>query len=729
MRNKIGNLLCLYLLLPICLFAQYHSWDGRGISSSAKIRSLNIFVNIIYDVHPEYNTFTNNQYWPMVTDPSSEGINNIAIPNYLLNWMDIDYNPENLHGICTRLYGESSFNNLQITGDFIVVNIRESSILNKGGFNVNNISSKIMDYISESGFRTIYGHNHISDFDADGDQNIDYVNILIRNITKSHGGLNPGSGYGSFSGTLVIDGKPYACKRGTIQCVGDGDFYANPSNIVIHEISHSLFGGNNFHTSGGNHRGSSEVMAFPNIQLGYGLMGAAGSSLVSCNGYERWRMHWKHPMAANYISALSVESRVSVTSDISRENGNMSFVLRDFVTYGDVIRIKLPYKDSETSPNQYIWLENHQVGNNGKLDYLQYSNLYACRPIGAAGVYAYYQIGRDVLDGEFNQVWDSQYRDNLKIIPAEGYFDFEKEQDNYTMDCVAYGTEDYSFRRKENNPFCGGQDQENQFFPNSRDTILRTSCEFAMWRKIVNGLPDDYLPSLGDNEDAFTPGKRSGIKINMGTNPSTCNAKTYHCRNTGNLIQASSTENNTQTTYLTGLSIEMKRDKSASILVNIRWDDYDIVNNARWTGRIVLKDTAILTSSRTITFAQNRTVVLPYRDKETGLFAGKTHFICESGSYFRQEKGTKVYLTENSLMTLKSGCTYEMLESAMISVQEGCVLRIESGAHPIFKGTLEINDGAVVIIPRNLQLDDAVKIIVRKGGRLLDETGKTIRSM
>ena len=42
--------------------------------------------------------------------------------------------------------------------------------------------------------------------------------------------------------------------------------------------------------------------------------------------------------------------------------GEKTFTLRDFVTYGDVIRIKLPYKDSEFASNQYIWLENHQSG-------------------------------------------------------------------------------------------------------------------------------------------------------------------------------------------------------------------------------------------------------------------------------------------------------------------------------------------------------------------------------
>ena len=153
-------------------------------------------------------------------------------------------------------------------------------------------------------------------------------------------------------------------------------------------------------------------------------MGAAGSGLVSCNGYDRWRMHWKHPASPYYISARNFINTSFVNSDISKDDGNKSFTLRDFVTYGDAIRIKLPYKDSTITPNQYIWLEFHNVGNNDKLDFLQYSNdTSSCLYQGTPGIYAYYQVGRDILEGDSLQVWDRINRDNLRIISNEGYWD------------------------------------------------------------------------------------------------------------------------------------------------------------------------------------------------------------------------------------------------------------------------------------------------------------------
>ena len=694
------TLLLFVLTFPIFLFGQKHSWDGWGINPNEKLRYLNIFINIIYDVHPDTNNIYNNPdtYWPKVTDTILEGINTAAIPTYLLDWMDTVYIPGQLHGSCTRLYGESSFDSLQITGDFVVVNLRESTVLKHGDFKHYTISNVVLSMLSQDSAFTIFGHHNLTDFNAQ--------NILIRNITRNYGGYNPGSGSG---------------RRNTIQCVGAGNISSNPTGIVTHEISHGLFGPNSFHTSGGNHRGSGCSMSFLNIQGGYGLMGAASSGLVCCNGYERWRMHWKHPQSVDYISARNAANTQSVASDITREDGNQTFLLRDFVTYGDVVRIKLPYKDTVTSSNQYIWLENHQVGSNNKLDFLQYSNTDICRPQGASGIYAYYQIGRDVLEGTDNQVWDTNDRDNLKIIPAEGYYDYELSADTHRVDCVNYDEHYYSMRRGIDNPLCGGQDQECHLFPLDNDNVLYITQELEPWRKVVASQNDDHLPFLGDNLDAFS----THTKINMGTNPSTNNAKTYHSNNKGDtLISAQNTTKNTQTTYLTGLSIEMiPLQGTGNFLVCVRWDDYDITNDTRWTGKIALKDTAILTAGNTITLAQNRTVAQPTRDPETGLFAGRTKWRCENGSYFRQDSASVLHLTENSSLVFEAGSHYELSKGATVRIGTGSTLRVNPGAKVQLKGFVEIDSGGVLYLYDTAKMGNLSRLIVRPGGTLIVDGG------
>ena len=690
------------IIMPVTFFAQStYSWDGQDIAANEKVHYLNIFINVIYDVHPNYNDqFSDTTYWPPVTDPSLEGINTASIPTYLLEWMDTVYIPGQLHGYCTRLYGESSFDSLQITGDFVVINLKESTVLNRGSFHYSLIISISKEMLRQTSHFTLFGHKNYEDFNAQ--------NYLIRNITQNYGGLNRGSGYGG---------------RNTTQCVGDGAFYKNPTNIVTHEISHGLFGGNEFHTSGGNHRyPDGTVMTFLNIQGGYGLMGAAHSGLVGCNGYERWRMHWKHPQSVDYISARSAANTQSVASDITREDGNQTFLLRDFVTYGDVVRIKLPYKDTITSSNQYIWLENHRVGSNNKLDFLQYSNMDPCRPQGAVGIYAYYQIGRDILDITEGSVWDRNHRDNLKIIPAEGYYDYELLADTHNVECVSYNQHYYAVRRGIENPLCGSQDQEFPLFPEDTDDVLYISREYETWRKYIDTIIDDHLPQLGDNLDAFS----THTKINMGTNPSTNNAKTYHSTNKDpdTVISARLPHLNVQTTYLTGLSIEMiPLQGTGNFLVCVRWDDYDITNDTRWTGKIALKDTAILTAGNTITLAQNRTVAQPTRDPETGLFAGRTKWRCENGSYFRQDSASVLHLTENSSLVFEAGSHYELSKGATVRIGAGSTLSVNPGANVQFKGIVEIDSGGVFNLYDTAKMGNLSRLIVRPGGKLIVDGG------
>jgi hypothetical protein len=469
--------------------------------------------------------------------------------------------------------------------------------------------------------------------------------------------------------------------------------------LVTHEIGHSLLGDNNFHTTGGNHREYGDEMPFFTIQNGYGVMAGAGKTLESCNGYERWRMHWKHANAPYYISARNSSNNSYVNSDISKANGNVSFVLRDFVTYGDAIRIKLPYKDSEDASNQYIWLENHKSGENDKLDYLHYSDNANCRPKGIPGIYAYYQIGRDVLSGDPNEVWFKYERDNIRMITAEGYWDYSKHNtDSYNMQCITWANHNYAIHRDSKNPFCGYHDLETHLYPDNSDNTLMLKHEYPMRRKIIGTTVIDSLVSAGDNRDVF-----SGYnKINMGTNPSTCNAKTYY-----NIIRSKKTNftnqayRNNQTTYLTGLSIEMIPLANKDVQVNIRWDDYDVTSKTWWTGKISNKEKVNLTSGNYIVLFQNRTPAQPYRDSESGLFAQTTILTCEENSVFTQQSKSVVTLTEKSKLLLKSGSEYTIMQGAILQIPSDCKLEVEDCAILRIKGELFIGEGAIINIHPN----------------------------
>jgi hypothetical protein len=62
MKNKF--IIFFLLLIPSAIFGQIsNSWDGHGINPNSKFRILNIFINVIYDVNPGYNTVPPSQYW------------------------------------------------------------------------------------------------------------------------------------------------------------------------------------------------------------------------------------------------------------------------------------------------------------------------------------------------------------------------------------------------------------------------------------------------------------------------------------------------------------------------------------------------------------------------------------------------------------------------------------------------------------------------------------------
>jgi hypothetical protein len=704
----------------------FQSWQGyfhgafsSSIRPAGTYRILNIMVNINYDQTPNLDPENTSTFWPKST---VQGINNQSIPTYLLDFMDIHYNPNQLNGMMTRLFHESSFGRLVLIGDFVVVNINQSYITtsNPGSnFSQTDLINKVFNLINNSGgLNTIYGHNSLADYDNDGNGNIDMVQFLLRNgrndTAANFGGVNSGSGNISPARSFVIKINGQNLNQTSVfsyQGIGAGLTYTlNPTGIVTHEIAHAFFGGNTFHTSGGNHYSWGQTNSFFGLEGGYGLMGASGSGLVSCNGFERWRMNWTHQDPAinptgNPIQARHISNSTGVPSDIKKEDGPKSFILRDFVTFGDVVRIKLPYQDNGAS-NQYIWLENHQIGRNDKLDYLHYSLRstgeiwHECRPLGTPGIYSYIQVGKDILEGSSSEVYPTNETDNLRIISAEGNWDFSKKPNENPM-CVRWGlsgTERMLFP----NPLSGYQDQQEHFYPSDENQVTLKGGKNGNndWVYVKYG-PDDQLisraiPKAGDQFDAFTGTKVMGI----GTNPSPANFITHYVNQEGGAFSKRDNHRDNNHVYLSGLRIVMKENPDHTFRVDVSWNNYDVSENVRWAGNIVLKEKVILKPGKTITFDQSGTPNQITRDPISGLFAKPTVFTCEEGSEFRMEDNTTVNLINKSTLHLKTGSSLEIGNGASLVINSGDILKIDACAKLIIKGNgrLIVNNGGILCI-------------------------------
>jgi hypothetical protein len=707
------------------------STDGYLCSPRGTYRGLAIFVNIIYDqAHPD----TIRKYSSPATywKPDTTFSINMYPPAYFTQIFDV-MKSANYNGIITKFYAESSFNQLHLLGDMMVVNIRQSQITPDkpaSDFTLFNLMDAVAEQINRNGgIKTIYGHNNISDYDISSfagldsdrpDGKIDMIhfvlrNTFIRNNIINYGSANPGSGYsglGVCPRILIKIGNVYCgYNLGSYQCVGGGDITSSSRGIWGHEIAHYFLGGNEFHTSGGNHTGDYTFMpqTFIGTQMGYGLF---GGGITSCNGYERWRLGWQNPTNNAYAIAAN-----NLNADIEKFEGEKTFTLRDFVTYGDAIRIKLPYKDNPESSNQYIWLENHQCGKNGKIDDIIYSNPGTCRDVQGAGIYAYYQVGKDILESEHDSiVFPKNEKDNLRMISAEGNFD--AIYINKVEDCLRFcgGNCRPQYEYISENVFTGVNDLTEVYPVNLFTDKLQYSSRMQyLGSKIKNNVPQNNLPFIYDDFDAFKPSVSEAV-MDVSTNPAAVNTTTYYSiQNTrvGDSLTFKAVDSirNTRKIYLTGLSIRMIDPNPAEIgmkayTVKIRWDDYDVKKDVTWKGNIVLKEKLNILEGRTVSLRQSRSANQIYLDSVSGCFSPPTFFTCESGSVLT--------LFEQSVFELEDKSSLIVADNAKVTIRNGAKLILESGS------TLLLKEGA------NLNIEGEGKLIIKSGAYFCAHPGSII---
>lgn len=684
---------------------------------------LNIFINIIYDQTPSHDPMMNKPEHPW--QPGKPNTINTNVPSFLKNYMDPDLTDGNPQGMITRYYYESSLGNFVCMGDFIVVDVAQSAITkSKPGadFTAQDVISAAASIINDNGgIKTVFGHDSLSDYDffergrgglpkkTGPNGKIDYIQVVFRNTCRAydngnllynHGQNNPGEGNYLPGGIgnrclLKINGKLYEHEIISYQNLGWVELTNMTKTILIHEFAHSLLGGNDFHTSGGNHYGAFSACPFMGLQGGWGLMGGYGSSLISCNAYERWRLGWTSPEYNPYSFPVVANNQ---NADITREMGEQTFILRDFVTTGDAVRIKLPYVDNGAA-NQYIWLENHQVGLNNKYDYLSFSKTSDCRDPGMPGIYAYIQVGRDKLESDkYNDVYPSDETDNLRVISAKGNWDREIVSLTDTVNCVAWRSVNFSETCSKPNPLSGYVDEQSHFFDldSKANTITDNGVfEFPaiVYRK---GTRYDNLPYLGDNFDAFT----NGSVMDIGTNPAPVNAVTNYVTQGGKKFKPYK-KNNTRNIYLSGLSIEMSDMKNGTYIIHIRWDNYTVKNNIRWAGTIVLKEKLVLQKGKTITLDQSYTANQLNRDSISGCLCPSTTLTAKTSSEIILEPKSKIVIDNGSSLILENSCRMVLNKGSQIVLKKNASIIIKHDAGIIYNGgkIIKKENGKIITEP------------------------------
>lgn len=496
----------------------------------------------------------------------------------------------------------------------------------------------------------------------------DMVMILYRNVPA----YNNGSGHVRKGNIGAINGV----KSDSYSVFGAGD--GIPFNIMRHEYSHMLFGGNNFHCGGGQHMGGGANHFIP-FQGGWSMLGGYNSSFKLGNAFDRDRLGWKPKDKKWTISALDKQGHEAKTDIIANDSLNEQiYILRDFVSSGDAIQIKLPYL-SEDEYTQYLWLENHQgfLNNTNELDRYQYDDA-ECIPDTKAGIYAYLQVGHDVKTGD--DIFKG-YGDYLRHIPADGYYDIQfldtLVQNTWCVNHKWY----YPFYKvkKHENPLSGNGDQEEVPYDLNRDGRIGRNEGRRLVIEAKLGNIIYHLPTLGHRRHAFSAGQKDLIGI--GSNPSSASMKTL----TSYDRRKADIQNNKNIT-LNGLEIKiLEHLEDGGIKIRIRYAETRLKQNRRWAGDDIILPAIKGREGHSLIISKKRKVELvrsltPTKINEPEiingdtLFSNKTRLIVQNDASILLEKKSKIIVKEKSILVLQSNASIEFKRKAKIIVKRNSEL-------------------------------------------------------
>ena len=540
------------------------------------------------------------------------------------------------------------------------------------------------------------------------DSVIDYIIFCYR--YSSQWTNKPFSNAGKADGTAHT-GISVATQNPNYKVVDDGFTYKsgslNPIGLFVHELGHTLY--NAPHYNGGNGAAGKH---FYMPSTGWGMMHA---SLFTCPlAWERWLLGWSE------ITASGINSDISSQTDLALQD---TFILRDYITTGDAIRIKIPNGNGEA---QHLWIENHQ----GKsvFDANPYGNVFCeCTlPRFKKGIGMYVEA---IESERLSSSYLMKICNGIRYVHADGNYNFTFDTARLFPKQAYCKTLTYNLHKDSPN-IIGGQNVgeyiRHDFDNNGRiyHSVICTSAKNESTPVIV--LDGDTTVNY------FAGGGmlfKVGNKINRSTNPTITNNPKYN-----------ETDKKMDAFYLNGISVEILRQyANGDICLKIRMDDIDINENATYSAaQIVLPNTTNdsnpdlrvlpnvkLTISKSKT--PNREIVprtVTYATTYLDTFVSPTIFTCDSFSFFKQEPNSTVEVKDNSTLILSGFSTYEIGDgatlvidsTASILLKAGSVLRIKGSGRLVVKNGAYICAGIFQNSRAKINLQDTLSSLCLKSG-------------
>ena len=453
--------------------------------------------------------------------------------------------------------------------------------------------------------------------------------------------------------------------------------------LIRHEFSHLLLGPNNFHT-GGSGAGTKTFMSSAG---GYAMLSSWDRySQVYC-GFDRRRLGWKHPGHHYQISARDPLTGDEVPSDLVYgqpfEHGSNLFLLRDFVSTGDEVRIELPYlyKGSAGVNRQWLWLENHQMMPEN-IDHTGHFR---------KGINAYIQVNKETLSGPGTFGGNGNYTWPLS---AFGNFDYLVDEESETE----------SISDSLRNPFTGYNNLiYGAYDLGERDGLIYRNELFLAKNLKVNGEFLDSsvyrtaaYPLFGTVMDAFRPGDRIAID----ENPAAVPVLTYYTPASASTRPGPPRSYDNRSIPLNGIAIEiMEEREDGSIVIRIRWDERKVRKQVRWCGDIHLYEDLYIARRAGIRIDLGLTPQKPKDPMDFNgmkVFADSSRFTLEAGSRLVMKRRSTLVIDPLSTLLLMPGSRLEMGPRSRLIIRNTGSLRALEGSSISGRGRIIPEEGAVI---------------------------------
>ncbi|MGB6035239.1 MAG: hypothetical protein WBG42_03150, partial [Cryomorphaceae bacterium] len=484
-RSCFVFVVIIFSLFSVTVSGQVNSENGWVLPARGTMRVLMVFVEVEHDVDPSEDDFPNgHENWKVN-----------ELPEYKDDIFNVFEGEDSLKAL-TRYYKECSFGALTVLGDYYpeVITVKQSDI----GRNKTKILKAVVESLNSAEKLTTRNLS-FEDFDFWQDESsrgvrkipstefngVDHLMVFLRNfsaIQSANGQASSSSG-----------GKVGGLSTDSYSIFGGGK--GMPFKILKHEFNHLLIGGNNFHSGGGNSFNFRSYL--PALQGGWSMMGAANSAFLTPSAWDRYWLGWK-PKENDYLISARDEEGQEVNGDIKSEKGTQTYVLRDFIATGDVLRVKLPFIPDDEFP-QWIWLENHTTyaHNGSPTDVFNYEHVDCIKPA-LPGLYLMRQIDANVKEG--SKIYSNVYADYLKPLPANGAFDFVWDDEQIDLgSCVDNGPHYvHELVDEFENPLTGHHSLEEPYFYTDQNTeITRDDARRKSIRRMSEGSYFRH-PHLGD---------------------------------------------------------------------------------------------------------------------------------------------------------------------------------------------------------------------------------------